>query len=272
MNGAHKPESDPLVIAHRGASYAAPENTFAAFDLAIREGADGIEFDVRLSRDRVPVVIHDSTLRRTARLASRVSSLTAAELSEIDVGSWFNAIRPRAARDAYADERVHALREVLERFGQKSRALYVEMKFDAGEDFAPLARAVAAEVRAESLFKRVVVESFSHEALLEVKRVAPSIRTSALFERRAARPFPSSRRIVEEAIECEADEIALQLSLARRTLIEAAHEARLPVVVWTADASYWAKRARELRIHALITNRPGKMRASLDALAQASTR
>jgi glycerophosphoryl diester phosphodiesterase len=79
----------PLIIAHRGASAVAPENTIAAFRRAIEVGADGVEFDVRLARDGVPVVIHDSTLERTAGLKRGVSDLTSEELSQIDVGSWF---------------------------------------------------------------------------------------------------------------------------------------------------------------------------------------
>ncbi|HET6851924.1 MAG TPA: glycerophosphodiester phosphodiesterase family protein, partial [Pyrinomonadaceae bacterium] len=82
--------STPLIIGHRGASAVAPENTIAAFKEAIAVGADGVEFDVRLTRDRVPVVIHDSTLRRTAGLQRRVADLTWAELEQVDVGSWFD--------------------------------------------------------------------------------------------------------------------------------------------------------------------------------------
>src|SRR5215208_2524413 len=79
----------PLIIGHRGASAVAPENTMAAFREAIATGADGIEFDVRLTRDGVPVIIHDSTLRRTGGLQRRVSDLAASELEQVDVGSWF---------------------------------------------------------------------------------------------------------------------------------------------------------------------------------------
>ncbi len=72
--------STPLILGHRGASALAPENTIAAFARAMHDGADGVEFDVRLSRDQVPVVIHDSTLKRTGLIDSVVSALTAAEL------------------------------------------------------------------------------------------------------------------------------------------------------------------------------------------------
>jgi len=74
--------SNPFIIGHRGASAHAPENTLAAFDLAFDAGADGIEFDVRLARDGVPVVIHDATLKRTALREGSVESLTSLERSE----------------------------------------------------------------------------------------------------------------------------------------------------------------------------------------------
>ena len=97
--------SSPLIIGHRGASAVAPENTMAAFREAIAVGADGIEFDVRLARDGVPVVIHDSTLRRTGGLNKRVADLSAEEISKIDVGSWF---APR-----FANETVPSLRDLF---------------------------------------------------------------------------------------------------------------------------------------------------------------
>ncbi len=79
----------PLILGHRGASAVAPENTLAAFSPAILDGAEGIEFDVRLSRDRVPMVIHDASLRRTAFIDRLVCDLTSEELQRIDVGSWY---------------------------------------------------------------------------------------------------------------------------------------------------------------------------------------
>src|SRR5215204_7777086 len=104
-----------LIIGHRGASTVAPENTMAAFREALAVGADGIEFDVRLTSDGVPVVIHDSTLRRTGGLPHRVADLSWAEISKIDVGSWFaqrNGLRP----GTFANETVPSLAELFTLF------------------------------------------------------------------------------------------------------------------------------------------------------------
>ena len=129
----------PLILGHRGASAHAPENTLAAFARAISDGADGIEFDVRLSRDGVPVVIHDATLMRTGSLDRQVSNLTAAELQQIDVGGWFAAANPN--RQAFVGEMLPTLAQVFELFRANEGLLYIEMKCDRDEG-AALAAAV----------------------------------------------------------------------------------------------------------------------------------
>ncbi|HEX5706911.1 MAG TPA: glycerophosphodiester phosphodiesterase family protein [Pyrinomonadaceae bacterium] len=261
-------DSAPLIIGHRGASWAAPENTLAAFARALDDGADGLEFDVRLARDGVAVCIHDATLERTALCRARVSALTSRELSETSAGTWFNRKFPARALDAYERERIPTLAQVFELAGRRSKALYVEMKFEAREAFAPLAAEVVRQIRAHRLEDVCVVESFALEAVAEVKRLAPDLRAAALFERKLTRPSPSRRRIVEQALACRADEVALHHSLARAALVREARERGLRAVVWTADHPSWARRAVELSLRAVITNRPAEMRAALDAQLQ----
>src|SRR5687767_5965470 len=105
--------ASPLIIAHRGASAHAPENTLAAFQAAIEGGADGIEFDLQLAKDGVPVVIHDDDLKGTASRDQRVRDLTSRQLGKIDVGSWFNATHPKRARPEFAHETVPTLARTL---------------------------------------------------------------------------------------------------------------------------------------------------------------
>ena len=135
--------NNPLIIAHRGASLIAPENTLAAFALAMESGADGIELDVRLSRDGVPVVIHDATLRRTGLREEAVARMDAKQLGEVDAGSWFNRAHPKRAREEYAREGVPTLDQVFRLLRDRDARLYVEMKFGADEGFADLTQAVA---------------------------------------------------------------------------------------------------------------------------------
>src|SRR5205085_1144861 len=102
----HISDSDLLIIGHRGASGYAPENTLASFDLAFEEGADGIEFDVRLARDGVPVVIHDASLLRTVQLERMVEEFDSTLLSQFYAGEWYNARYPKFARESFAWERI----------------------------------------------------------------------------------------------------------------------------------------------------------------------
>lgn len=228
------------------------------------DGADGIEFDVRLARDRVAVVIHDATLRRTGLRAGEVSSLSSSELGQIDVGTWFNLRHPSNAQTSYAEARVPTLAEVFELFKGRDATLYVEMKCELNEGRA-LASEVARQVRARSLVERVVVESFNHDSILEIKRIDSSIRTAALFQPRLARPFPSMRRMIARAAAARADEMALHRTLAGRRNMEEARRAGMRTVVWTVDNPSWIERARRYGVHAVITNNPASMSARLRA-------
>lgn len=255
-------EQTPLIIGHRGASAIAPENTMVAFEQAMSDGADGIEFDVRLARDRVPVVIHDAGLRRTGLKSIDVAGLSSRELSEIDAGTWFNRRHPSGARDEYKLATIPTLAEVFERFRDCPARLYVEMKCDALNEARPLAQAVARLVRDYSLFDSVVIESFMHQSIAEIKRLDSSLHTAALFEPELSRPFPSTRRIIERAAEFGADEIALHRTLAGRRIAAEASRRGMKTVVWTVDNPSWKERARRYGIHAIITNNPAVMRAS----------
>ncbi len=253
----------PLIIAHRGASSVAPENTLAAFERALQDGADGIEFDVRLTSDRVPVAIHDATLKRTAGLDASIASLSSNELANVDVGSWFNRRFPARARAEYQNETIPTLSRVFQIIAPRCRRLYVELKCEADETNV-LVEKVVAEVRAHKLEGRVVIESFSLTAIAKVKRIAPDLRTAAAFERRLGRPLLASRTLLRHARACRADELALGRSLISRRIVEAARLCGLQTVVWTVDHPSWIKRAILLGLRAVITNDPAGMRAAQD--------
>ena len=239
--------SVPLIIGHRGASAVAPENTMAAFREAIAVGADGIEFDVRLTRDGVPVVIHDSTLRRTAGLNQRVSDLTWQELGKVDVGSWFRF-------GSFANETVPSLAELFTLFQTNDGTLYLEMKCDSPAEHRPLAEACSRMIAEHSLKQRVVVECFQLPALKVLKEIDSEIKTAALFERSLTK-----ENIITRAIEVGAMAVALHHRLARKELVEKSKQAGLHVAVWTVDDPAWVQRAREIGIDALITNDPARL-------------
>ncbi|HET6671163.1 MAG TPA: glycerophosphodiester phosphodiesterase family protein [Pyrinomonadaceae bacterium] len=257
----------PLIIGHRGASALAPENTLAAFRRAIADGADGIEFDVRLSRDGVAVVVHDATLERTGSQKHRVSDLTADELQATDVGSWFGkSSRTRFAGSVqFADEPVPLLKQVFELFAKNNGRLYLELKAEVGAG-PELAAEVVRMIRQTPVRSRVVVECFDLSLLEKVKVIDSSVRTGALFEPRLSRPktiVPRNLALLAQAV--GADEIALHHSLARRRIIEQALQLKQRVVVWTVDDPAWLAKARALEIHALITNNPARLLAARDS-------
>ena len=236
----------PLIIGHRGASAVAPENTMAAFREAIAVGADGIEFDVRLTSDGVPVVIHDSTLRRTAAVNQRVADLSWQELSKIDVGSWFNP--------QFAGECLPSLAQLFDLFRTDNRSLYLEMKCDSPAEYKPLAEACCRMIDEYSFKDRVMVECFQLPALEVLKEIDPDIKTAALFDR-----MFTDRSVITRATEIGAMAVALHHRLARKNLVEKAKQAGLHVAAWTVDDPIWLDRARAIGIDALITNDPARM-------------
>lgn len=249
----------PLLIAHRGASTLAPENTLAAFALALRAGADGLEFDVRLSGDGVPVVIHDATLNRTGDRREAISTLSMAELEKVDVGSWFNRRFPRRARAEYAKERLPSLEQLFAAVSDNDCLLYLELKSDDQPNPDLVAR-VSELILEYKIRERVIIESFTLENLELFRRTDPHIKTAALFEpKRAPLSLLQSSRLIKRALAVQANEIALHHSVARRRIVTAARAAGLEVVVWTVDRPAWIARARRLDVKALITNRPAHM-------------
>jgi glycerophosphoryl diester phosphodiesterase len=254
----------PLIIGHRGASALAPENTLASFARAIDDGANGVELDVRLARDGVPVVIHDESLRRTALREGLVAKTTSSELRKTDAGSWFNHAHPRLARTEYSQEFVPTLDQVLAFFKNhpaKPEVVYVEMKTNHAEKtYLDLSRSVVQLIRNHGLKSRVVVVSFNLGAVAQIKTIDPSIRTGALFEPRrntvkAIRKHP----MITAALDCGADEILLHRLIAHRRIVELSLENHLRPVVWTVDDPKWARRAESLGIGAVITNNPAAM-------------
>jgi glycerophosphoryl diester phosphodiesterase len=253
------PGGGPLIIGHRGASAHAPENTHAAFERAFEEGADGIEFDVRLARDGVPFIFHDATCERTIGTYGEVDRFTSETLREFYVGAWFNERYPRRALARYEwGERIPTLAQVFERYG--THTLYAEMKCEDAARRPALARAVVELIRKHGLASRVIVKSFALDSLSEVKRLAPEVRTAALFGRSWPRPFLPAARIIAGAEACGADEISLHRSLLREATVEEARRRGFEVLVWTVNSPASLRRAIKLKLRAIFTDYPGQMR------------
>lgn len=159
-----------LDFAHRGARLHAPENTLPAFQLAVEHGADGIELDVHLSADRIPVVIHDANLERTTDGSGSVTRKTLAELKALDAGRHFSP--------DFSGVQIPTLEEVFEALGEHL-LFNVELK-ESGRA-AQLAETVTALIRRYGLEKRILVSSFNPVNLMHMRRLARDIPIGYLY-------------------------------------------------------------------------------------------
>jgi len=254
----HLDASSPFIIAHRGASKYAPENTMAAFRMAIDAGADGVEFDVQLAKDGVPVVIHDPDLRRTGNRQESVAALTSRQLAKIDVGSWFNNRHKARARDEFVKEKIPTLADVLDLLKTSRALIYIELKCNEST-YKPLAAAVCDAIRSSPMLPRIIVKSFRLAAIPEIRCLLPEVQTAALFEPTIMTVLRRRKHIIAMAREFGAHQISLHTSLATSKLASLARDAGMPVTIWTADKTKWIERCRKRGIGALITNDPARL-------------
>lgn len=163
----------PIIIAHRGASLDAPENTIAAFELAAVQGAEAIELDVMVCATGEPVVIHDRKVDRTTNGKGEVGGLSLTDLKALDAGSWFDS--------QYAGERIPSLDDVFRQLRQDT-VINIELK----NDHAPLdglPEAVAAVVRERGCQDRIWFSSFNPIALRKIRRLVPETPAGLLLIR-----------------------------------------------------------------------------------------
>jgi glycerophosphoryl diester phosphodiesterase len=228
----------------------APQNTLAAFEKALEVGADGIEFDVRLSADGVPVVIHDATVDATTEGTGRVADMTLAQLKGLDAGSSFDP--------AFAGERIPTLAEVLGALGEEL-LLNIELKvagvFDRGVE-----QAVVRLIEQYALEDRVLLSSFSPLALRRVQQTAPRIPTGLVY----AHPTWLSLRIA--SLIMPRPNAALH---PLHTLVDERHvgwararSARLHV--WTVDEPADMRRLIGLGVDGIVTNAPDLLQEVLE--------
>lgn len=250
----------PLIIAHRGASAIAPENTLAAFRRAIKDGAEGIEFDVRLAGDGVPVVFHDAELNRVGCCEGRVIDFSSEQLQKLDVGSWFNEKKPKNYNSAFSKETVSTLRQTLEFLKDYKGLIYVEIKCRKGE-IQTLVKAVCEEVKKFKFSENIIVKSFKLEVIPRIRQICPDIKTAALFAPKIMNILQKEKNLLTLADELGAHQISLHYSLVTGSLMKKINEKKVPLTIWTVDNPLWVKRALNLGVGAIITNNPARMLA-----------
>lgn len=229
----------PFLWAHRGASCCAPENTLAAFTAALENGADGIELDIHLSRDGVPVVIHDETLERTTDGCGPVAGASLSQLQRLDAGGWFAA--------EFAGEAIPTLETVLAVFGDQTR-LNLELKeFRAGLAVLDLLTGYPAA--------DIVVSSFNYGLLRRLRAANSNLPLAVLCDSGNWRP---ALALARDLAACALHPAAGQVS---RPLIAASQQAGLPVFVWTVDRPAHARSLVRAGVSGFFTNDPGSLNA-----------
>lgn len=256
-------ERSILVHGHRGARSVLPENTIPAFEHAIKAGADLLELDIQVTKDNVPVVVHDAVINATIckgpNPPAPVRQLTLSEVRDYDCGSQKNPEFPR--QRAVPGTRIPTLDEVLALAPRGNFHFNIEIKmYPRRPEYSPspekFAGLVLDAIRRHKLEKRVVVQSFDFRPLHAMKKLAPEIPLAALYS-------GEPKDFVAIAKEAGAGTVAPQYNLVTGEQVKNAHDAGLKVVPWTAnDPEAWRKLV-DAGVDAIITDDPAELIAFL---------
>lgn len=256
---ARAPEAEqamPMMIAHRGASHLAPENTLASIELAWELDADAVEFDVFLSRDNVIVLHHDKTTKRTAGVDLPVVEQDFAQLRQLDVGAWKG--------ERWRGQRIVSLQRALRPTPPQKR-VFVEVK--CGPEVVPeLLRVFAASgLEADQL----ILISFNHEVIRQFKQMTTAYRaywlSSLKQDPKSGDWYPTLETLIQRAKQADADGLNLKAvgPVLKPGWMKAIREAELEAYVWTVDDPVDAQRLRSLGVQGITTNRPDWLRERL---------
>lgn len=243
------------IVAHRGASHDAPENTLAAVKLAWERDADGVEVDVYLTKDGRIAVLHDKTTKRTTGVDRPVAEMTLSEVRELDAGSWKD---PR-----WKGERIPSLEEVLDLF-PPGKKMYVEVK--CGPEIVPeLERVLKATGR---IGKGLVVIGFGLETVRAIKERMPALTVYWLSgwekDKETGRWLTRMEDLVANARKAGVDGLSVAADgPIDRAAVQLIRDAGLEFHVWTVDDPDVARRMRALGVDSITTNRPAWLRERL---------
>lgn len=247
----------PLIIGHRGASHAAPENTLAAFKLAWKEGADGIEGDFHLTSDGQVVCTHDADTRRVAGKNLRVADSTLAQLQALDVGSW--------KHPKFRKERMPTLADVLATV-PKGKKMFIEIK-SGPQTVAPMIEICR---QSDVPLEDIVVISFRQAVISECHRQLPELKTHWLTDYKKGEDKslrPTADAVVKALRKINAHGLGSK-AVTRHVdaqFIETLREAGFEEYhVWTVDSVKEARMYRDLGAYSITTNRPGWLRQQLE--------
>ena len=233
------------VIAHRGASGYAPENTMAAFRRAVEMGAPFIETDLQITRDARVIAMHDFTLDRTTNGKGQVHLSTLEGIRRLDAGAWFDGRGP----ESFAGERVPRLEEILDFAKAYDANFFLEIKSGAARG---VEHAVVAALRDRGALARVVILSFEPATLDVVHQLDSAMMTGLLCEH-------PSNDLVERTVRAGARQLVARGDLITTPDVEKAHRAGLQVVAWTINEPEQMRHLIATGVDGIITDYPDRL-------------
>ncbi|MDZ7672319.1 MAG: glycerophosphodiester phosphodiesterase family protein [Halanaerobiales bacterium] len=227
------------IIAHRGSSSSAPENSKASLLQALKDGATGVEIDLQLTSDNEVVVIHDETIDRTSSGLGFVKDMTLKELKEYDIGSFFD---PK-----FKAERIITLKEALELL-KNSKIINIEIKKMVNFNHN-IEKEVVKVLEGLDLNNKIIVSSFNHDSLDIIKNINNKIITAPLFYARVHNPWEYAKRLGSKYLH-------LYYKAVDNKLIQNCHKNNIKVNVFTVDKKEDLKKMIEFNVDGIITNYP----------------
>jgi glycerophosphoryl diester phosphodiesterase len=250
LNGERFYLDRPLVLAHRGARAAAPENTLAAFAAAAELGADGVELDVTRCASGEIVVLHDDTVDRTSNGSGPVAALPFYALRELDAGAWFEA--------RFAGQRIPLLSEALDLAGDTGLRVNIEIKGRSWRGDG-IEEEIAAMVRQRHQAGRVIISSFNPPALMRMRRAAPALPVALLYA--ADMPLHLARGWARYAVRLGA--MHPHYGMVDAAYVSWAHGRGYRVNPWTVNEPADIERLIGLGVDGIIGDYPERIREAL---------
>ena len=236
----------PWIIAHRGASGHAPENTLAAFERAVALGAGFIETDLHLTRDARFVAIHDPTLERTTNGTGNVRDSTLAEIRKLDAGMWFDR--------EFMGQKVPTLEEIVEFAAKHDVIFYLELKYEAAWG---MHHSLVGALQKSGGAARSIIISSSEPTLTALRQVDPSAMMGLIFDE-------ANQDHTKAGIELGVRQLCPQYSLVTHEMVEQAHGLDLQVATWTVDDAAAMRAMIAVKVDGIMTNFPDRLQAVLD--------
>ncbi|MBA4312881.1 MAG: hypothetical protein C0417_09650 [Chlorobiaceae bacterium] len=248
----HNPNFKPIIIAHRGSSASAPENTIASFLKAVEDQSDAIELDIRISLDHHLIVIHDKSINRTTNGRGYISKLNLDDIKRYDAGSWFDP--------QYAGEKIPTLSEVLNICKGKV-GINIEIKAEAdNRTDAILVKNCLSELKRYRNNDDILISSFNKKILEKIREENSNISLGYLYD-----PIHNYlRNPVKQTMALGAGYLNVSNRVVGKRLVEEAHDVGVRVGVYTVNTLNQLKKVVQFNVDAIITNDPSRTRQMLE--------